>query len=196
MNSVFDIVSNNIKERRTLKAQFMNGELIEDEVIEKLLELGDSAPTHGRTEPWRFDVFTGKGFEQFCNFHAKIYWEETEEGLRNPTTRDLFAGLHEKASHLVVVSMKRTAKVRIPDFEEYAACCAAVQNILLGAEAKGLASIWNTGGKTYAPSMKEYLELGAEDQVVALIYLGKSDMVENKLTNRRIPLNEKTKWHR
>lgn len=196
MNSDFEIVSKNIKERRTLKAQFMNGEKIEDEVIMELLELADCAPTHGRTEPWRFNVFSGAGFEDFCTFHSKIYWEETEEGIRNPTTRDLFGRLYETASHLIVVSMKRTPKVKIPDFEEYAACSAAVQNILLGAEALGLASIWNTGGKTYSPSMKKYLNLEEEDQVVALVYLGKSNPIEDRSAKRRIPLNEKTQWHR
>lgn len=193
-NNQFFILSKIIKERRTRKAQLMNGKKIEDATIESLLELADCAPTHGRTEPWRFQVYADKGLEAFCKNHAKLYWEGTDEAIRNTTKRDLFGSLYQFASHLIVVSMERTEGVKIPDFEEYAACCAAVQNILLGAEALGLAAIWNSGGMTYSDKMKEYLGIKEEDQVVALVYLGYLDTELDKEAQRRISLDEKTQW--
>lgn len=193
-NNQFTIISKIIKERRTRKAQLMSGKKIEDANIEKILELADCAPTHGRTEPWRFHVFADKGFADFCNNHAQLYWEGTDEAIRNTTKRDLFGSLHQFASHLIVVTMERTQGVKIPDFEEYAACCAAVQNILLGAEALGLAAIWNSGGMSYSDKMKEYLGIKEEDQVVALVYLGYLDTTLDKEAKRRISLKDKTQW--
>ncbi len=195
MENHFELIAKNIKERRTYKVQLMNGEKISDQDIKDLLALADTAPTHGRTEPWRFTVFTGEGLKRFCQFHADTYWNETDENIRAQSRYDLFQSFYQHASHLVVVAMKRTEGVKIPSFEEYAACAAATQNILLGAEAKGLACIWNTGGKTYADSMKKFLALGEEDQVVGLVYIGKVDEIADKSAQRRIPLEDKIAWH-
>jgi nitroreductase len=49
---------------------------------------------------------------------------------------------------------------------------AAIQNILLGAMALNISSFWSTGGMTYHPELKRYLNLEEEDQVIGLLYLG------------------------
>lgn len=98
-----------------------------------------------------------------------------------------------QVSHLVIVAMKRMPMAKIPMMEEYAAVAAAVENILLGAEAAGISVIWSTGGMAHHPAMKSYLKLEEEDQVMALLYMGYSDQ-EPKPTQRNIPLEEKVKW--
>ena len=39
---------------------------VDDAIVMKMLELADRAPTHKRTEPWRFTVFTGEGLKKLA----------------------------------------------------------------------------------------------------------------------------------
>lgn len=183
-----------ITSRRTTKMAAMNGKLIPNETITQLLHLADWAPTHGRTEPWRFHVYTGASLADFCAQHAQMYWDNTDEDKRNPTTYENMKVAGNNASHLIVAIMQRGANPKIPAFEEIAATSAAIEHVLLGATAAGIASFWNTGGMTLQPAMKNHFGLGEEDQVMGLLYLGYSDE-ELKEGKRNIPVADKVKWH-
>lgn len=172
---VFADVAKAIKNRRTTKVPRMNGKKIPQSIVEELLQLADTAPTHGNTEPWRFTVFSGEALKKFCKAHGEMYWNYTNPETRSEATRDNLISFGEKASHLIIAQMKRTPETKIPFLEEYAATAAAVQNLLLGASAAGIAAIWNTGGMALKPQMKEYLQLAEEDEVVGFIYLGYTD---------------------
>ena len=171
----------------------MNGRLIPNDTVAELLELAHWAPTHGRTEPWQFHVYSGASLAQFGQAHADLYWQHTAEEKRMEATFEKLKHNVDKASHLVVVVMKRGANVKIPQVEEVAAASAAIQNILLGATAQGIASFWSTGGMTHSPSLKEYLQLGAEDVVMGLIFLGYTDEPA-KNGQRNSTVSEKVKW--
>ncbi|MFT4063007.1 MAG: nitroreductase [Edaphocola sp.] len=194
MNQVFENIASVIKYRRTNKAANMNGRPIANDEIMQLLQLADYAPTHARTEPWRFFVYTGAGLEQFCTDHADMYWQATAEENRKQATYDSLKANSHTASHLVIAAMKRTPMAKIPKSEEYAATAAAVQNILLGAEALGIASIWSTGGMALKPQMKAYLHLEEDDEVLGFVYLGHADVPQREPL-RNIPLEEKIIWH-
>ena len=70
-----------------------------------------------------------------------------------------------------------------------------MQNVLLGAQALGISTIWNTGGMTHKKAMKELLGLAEEDMVMGLIYMGYTDESARE-GKRNIPLEEKVKWVR
>lgn len=172
----------------------MNGKKINNALIQRLLELADWAPTHGRTEPWRFVVYEQDAVRQFCRDHAELYKAATEA---EKFTNAKFEKLQQQGdllSHIIVVYMKRSVQNSISVLEEIAAVSAAMQNILLGAKSLGIAALWSTGGMTHDTSMKKYLELGEEDIVIGLLYLGYTDTPE-KEGQRRIPLEEKVSWH-
>ncbi len=179
--------------RRSVSWKKMNGQVIADETITHLLELADWAPTHGRTEPWLFLVYRGEALQQFGKAHADLYWEHTPEDKRQQATYEKLLHNVDKASHLLVAAMKRGENIKIPQVEEIAAASAAIQNILLGATALGISSFWSTGGMTHSTALKEYLDLGADDIILGLIFLGYTDEAP-KEGQRNIPLNEKVKW--
>lgn len=193
MTPNFETIATVIRNRRTTKATAMNGQQIPNEQIDQLMSLADHAPTHGRTEPWRFMIYTGTSLEKFCNDHAQLYWDNTPEESRLAQTFENLKHQGNMVSHLVVTLMKRTEPTKIPLMEEYAATSAAMQNILLGAEALGLAAIWSTGGMALKQPMKDYFSLSADDFVVGFIYLGYSDQPK-KEAQRNIPLTEKVTW--
>jgi nitroreductase len=88
--------------------------------------------------------------------------------------------------------MKRGNLPKIPVIEEVEAVACAVQNILLGATALGVASFWSTGGMALRPPMKNFLSLGEEDHVIGVLYLGYADI--QREGSRVISLEEKIKW--
>jgi nitroreductase len=171
----------------------MNGRVIEDGVVNQILALADWAPTHARTEPWRFYVYSGEALAQFGRDHAELYWMNTPEETRQEAAREKLEKNVEKASHLVIAVMKRGSNEKIPQLEEVASAAAAIQNVLLGATAMGIASFWSSGGMTHKQPLKDYLELGADDIVMGLIFLGYTDE-PLKEGARNTPLAEKILW--
>ncbi len=182
-----------ITQRRTIKPGNMNGKKIPDNIVHHLLELADWAPTHGYTEPWYFVVYSGDKAQEFCTAHANLYRSSTPEDKFIPGNYDKLQQMGEKTSHVIVACMKRGDNPKIPEVEEVEAVACAVQNLLRAATAYELASFWSSGGMTYAPALHEYLELGPQDKVLGLLYLGYP--ADELPVGRRIkPLTEKVKW--
>lgn len=192
-NTRYEQVSATIKERRSIGWAKMNGQAIPDSTINELLALADWAPTHGRTEPWKFFVYGGEAKTIFGREHAQLYWDNTAEDKRQEMTREKLEHNVDKASHLIIATMVRGANPKIPVIEEIAAASAAVQNLLLGATALGIASFWSTGGMSHTEALKQYLGLGAEDVVLGLIFLGHTDEPAKEGVRNR-PMAEKVKW--
>jgi nitroreductase len=192
-NDQFLQVEKTIKNRRSIGWAKMNGKQVPDETVNQLLALADWAPTHGRTEPWYFFVYGGDALKQFGKTHADLYWQHTAEDKRQEATFEKLLHNVDLASHLIIAVMKRGANPKIPQLEEIAAASAAVQNILLGATALGIATFWSTGGMTNNPALKDHLQLGPDDIILGLLYMGYTDEPA-KDGVRNIPLAEKVKW--
>jgi nitroreductase len=189
----FEILSQIIRHRRTVKPVLMNGKAIPEDDIKRILSLADWAPNHGRTEPWRFFIFGGDQRLFFGQKHADMYKEFTAEPEFEQKKYDALKNNPVHASHVIVAAMKRGSNPKIPAIEEYAATAASIQNVLLGAQSLGIAAMWNTGGMAHYPPMKEFLDLGDEDEVLAILYLGYSDAQVADVP-RKISMEEKLFW--
>jgi nitroreductase len=191
MNEQFQAVASAIMSRRNVKAAQMNGRKIPDETIRQLLELSNWAPTHGRTEPWRFFVYAGEGVASFCRQHANLYKESAAENFMQ-NTYDNMTKAGEMASHIIVAAMVRGDLPKIPALEEVVATSCAIENLLIGAQAAGIACFWSTGGQALQPSMKKMLHLQEQDQVLGILYLGYSDA--ELPAKRNSPIEAKVTW--
>src|SRR6266542_4738259 len=149
MNDLFSIISSIIKNRRSIKPAKMNGRQIPDEQVKEVLQLANWAPTHGRTEPWRFIVYGGDKVKEFCHQHAELYKALTPAKNFEQANYDKQFHYGDLASHLIIAIMQRGNSPKIPALEEIAATAAAIQNILLGATAAGIASFLCTSGLTH-----------------------------------------------
>ena len=192
MDDTFSNIATIIKNRRSTKPVVMNGKKIPDDQINLLLELADWAPTHGFTEPWRFVVYTTAS--DFSHQHAELYKQSTTIENFDQAVYNKLYDQGDKASHVIIALMKRGNLPKIPAIEEVEAASCAVQNILLGATALDIASFWSTGGMALRLPMKEFLNLGDDDHVIGVLYLGYSDTYS--AGSRIIPLDEKIKWIR
>lgn len=192
MNERFRIIADVIKGRRSIKPVKMNGKKIPDEQVKELLQLANWAPTHGRTEPWRFIVYAGDKVKEFCYQHAELYKAHTPSDRFEPANYDKQLHNGDLASHVIIAIMQRGNSPKIPSLEEIAATSIAIQNILLGATAAGMASFLSTGGMTHHVAMKNFFQLKEEDIIMGILYLGYSD--EQMAGKRQSEMEEKVVW--
>lgn len=155
-----------IKKRRSVfPDQFEAGKKIDDAIIQQILENATWAPNHGLGEPWHFTVFTGEGLQSLANFQSNLYKQEAGESFNEGK----YIKLQQqplKASHIISIGMKRSAKKSIPEIEDIEAVSCAVQNIYLSVTAYGLGGYWTTGGITYMDKAKPFFDLGEEDKLL------------------------------
>ncbi len=166
------------------------------DLIERILESAVHAPNHRITEPWRFHVFTGKGRGELARVRAEIARLQAEaEGEDEELAAGRISRERKKAfrAPVVVAVTCESGRDEVETLENYAACAAAVQNMLLTAHALGLGAMWRTGPVAYHDHMREFLDLEEGDKIVAHLYLGFPDMGERP--RRRAPAKEKTVWH-
>lgn len=62
-----------MKKRRSITPKDYNDDLIDDDTINSLIECANTAPTHGKNEPWRFVVFKRESLPSFFNFVRQWY---------------------------------------------------------------------------------------------------------------------------
>ena len=68
-----DQINKLIANRRSIYPNLYSGERVDDAIIEQMLENANWAPTHGLTEPWRFNVFTDEGLRKLADFQSQLY---------------------------------------------------------------------------------------------------------------------------
>ena len=166
------------------------------EVVEEILESAVHAPNHKITEPWRFHVFTGKGRGALAKARAETARLQAEaEGEDDEMAAGRVGRERKKAfrAPVVIAVISLAGRDEVETLENYAACAAAVQNMLLTAHSLGLGAIWRTGPAAYHERMREFFGLKDGDRVVAYLYVGYPDMGERQ--RRRKPVGEKTVWH-
>jgi len=182
-----------------IKTRRSNGlvrkEPVPKELIEKILEAGTWAPSHFRTEPWKFFVLEGDSRMALGEVLVKI----AEKTMDDPTSetnikkREKILEKPFRAPVIITVAVEpnvQSEKVIIQ--EEYGAVYAAIQNMLLAAHALGLAGFWRTGKPTYDPLMKKLFGLSVKGEVLGFLYFGypKKEMPPG---NRK-SINEVTTW--
>lgn len=157
--------------------------------IQRLLDAAVRAPTHHLTQPWRFVVLTGDALKEF----GEAWIRGTERAGKDAT------GIMDKTQRapviICVIEHPKTHHPRVIELEEHYAVGAAIENILLAAHDAGLAAMIRTGPAAVLPEVKEYLGVGSDELIAALIYVGyhPGDEKERRMT-RRTPASELTEW--
>jgi len=188
-----ELINELIRSRRSIFPPQYSGEVISKEIIEKILENANWAPTHKFTEPWRFTVFTGEGLKKLATFMSELYKEvSTEKGNFDSKKYETLQTKPLRASHIISVVMKRDEKESVPEIEEIEAVACAVQNMSLTATAYGVGSYWGSGGVTYFEKAKPFFNLGPKDKLLGFFYLGipKKSITKGK----RKPIEDKVRW--
>ncbi len=137
------------------------------ELVERLCTLATWAPNHHRTWPWRFAALTGDARARLGD--AIGDFQEAAGDAEAKVTKSRAKYLRAPVVLLVACSPDPDPRRAVEDRD---AVAAAVQNLLLGATAAGLASYWGTGLVTDVAAVRELCGFAPGDHVVAAIYLG------------------------
>ena len=138
-----------IRGRRTLKAY--SDEPVGRDVVAELLDLAVLAPNHHETEPWRFWV-VGR---------------ETLDALAEATgDRKLL-----RSQTAIVVGVQRDPDAQVAE-EDYAAVACAIENFMLAARGRGLASFWRTPGVLSLPVVAKLLNVPESVRLIGVVHVG------------------------
>ena len=177
-----------IKNRRAVFPAQYNGKPIASETIETILEAANWAPTHKRTEPWRFKVVLGDARERLGIFLSDKYLQ-TEERPKNIKAKKLLQKPMQSAA-VILICMQRDPEERIPEWEEVASTAMAVQNMWLMCTELGVGCYWSS--PALISHMDEYIELQEGEKCLGLFYLGYSD--DTLPVGERTPITNKVSW--
>lgn len=177
-----------IKRRRSVFPAQYNGQPIEKEFIAKLLEAANWAPTHKKTEPWRFKVMMGDKKAQLGDFLSKKY-QQTEMKPKQVKIRKLQEN-PRKAAAVIGICMQRDPDQSVPEWEEIAATAMAVQNMWLCCTEAGVGCYWSSPG--LIKFMDEFFDLAEGERCLGFFYIGNYD--EETPDQTRGPIEDKVAW--
>ncbi len=177
-----------IKNRRSVFPVQYNGEPIAKGDIKKILEAANWAPTHKRTEPWRFKVLQGGAKTRLGQFLSNKYREiatrpqqlKTRKFLENP----------QRSSAVIAICLQRDPRESLPEWEEIAAMAMAVQNMWLCCTEMGIGCYWSSPG--LIKYMDEFFDLNEGEKCLGFFYMGHYDGVIPEVS--RAPIEDKVIW--
>jgi len=136
-------------------------------LLNEAIDAATWAPNHHLSEPWHFYALGKKTKEQCLDLCRDIVKAKKGEKAADFKRRRW----SDKPGWLVVTCRHSEDEVR--QKEDYAACCAAVQNLMLYLWKAGVGSKWTTGGITRDPRFLDIVGIDeAASFVVGLIWYG------------------------
>lgn len=164
---------------------------VDRKVIEQLLMAANMAPSHRKTEPWRFRVYTGAGRETLAHTIETIYTTGRTPDQIDPKVGPKFRKKTEQAPVIIAIFLHRDPKESVPEWEEIAAVGCAVENLWISLSQHNLGGYWSSPG-FLCGDYGQWPEAAANERCLGLFYLGHHDMPE--LPQVRGEWAEKVKW--
>ncbi len=183
------MIPETIKNRRSVFPPQYNNQPITKEEILTILEAANWAPTHKRTEPWRFKVFHGISQVALGKFIAETYKQTTNNF--SEFTYNKFMDNPVKAGCVIAICMQRDPNESLPEWEEIAATAMAVQNMWLTAHEMSIGAYWASPG--VMKYMDKFINLEEGERCLGLFYMGKYDL-ELPEGTRKSTIEDKTIW--
>jgi nitroreductase len=182
--------------RRTIKPASMDSSReIPDELLAEILEDAHWAPSHGLTQPWRFNVFVGDGRIRLADALQSIYDRTTPPGEIRPEKRAKLRDGLMQAPVSIAVSALAESGGKVSRLDEICATACAVQNLLLSAHQRGIGSYWSTPPAACHAEFTAWLGLDSRHLSMGIVYLG-YPRHGGTPESTRVPLGERVTFHR
>lgn len=154
-----------IRSRRTTKLLDADTP-VDPAIVEELCALATWAPNHRRTEPWRFAVFTGDGRRRLGDTIADELAAVGAHEAKVTKTRTKYL----RASTVIVVG-STSGPDEVTTGENRDAVAAGVNNLLLGATVRGLATLWSSVATPTSHALLRLCGFPDDTFAVGAIYL-------------------------
>jgi nitroreductase len=162
-----------IRLRRSIKPDKMKPDPVDRALIDRLFEAANWAPSHGRTEPWRFIVFTGDARKQLAEAVVSTMAPVDQETLPldDPRREKVMRNFTTPPICIAIICAAST-NPKIIGHEEIISTGIAVEHIALVARAHDVATYWTSGEKAFHPRMAKFLGITPPHQCLGFLYVG------------------------
>ena len=185
----FNEINDLIRRRRAIYPKsYVPGREIARETIEQILENANWAPTHKRSQPWRFKVFHSEKSRADLGDYLLDWNEKNGNGPLSPEKRAKISENPRRSGCVIALCLHPDPT--LPEWEEIAALACAVQNMWLTCAALGIGAYWSS--PRAALEAGEFLGLEQNEKCFGLFYMGWHELPE--LPGQREPILEKTTW--
>lgn len=174
--------------RKSIFPQFFTDRPVERATLEALLETANQAPSHRKTEPWRFRVYRGAGKETLKQELLNVYGSDQPDADK---IAKKFGGKIDQSGAVLLIFLHRNPQESVPEWEEVAAVATAVQNFWLSLDAHELGGYWSSPGFVCG-DYGEWPGAAANERCLGMFYLGYFDAPE--LPRPRGDWQEKVHW--
>lgn len=175
-----DSVAHLLRSRRTVHS--FQPEPAPVDTLRQALDLARWAPNHKLTEPWRFYLVGRTTAEAIVDLNTEILTAGPGPGAAAAKRTKWL----QMPGWLVVTCLRSEDPLRMK--EDYAACCCAIQNMMLYLWNEGIGVKWATGGVIRDPRFYDLMEIDIDrEEVVGLFWYGYP--AESPQTKRK-PLEE------
>lgn len=166
--------------RRTIN--LFEPEPVSTAVLLEAIDLARWAPNHRLTEPWRFYVLGPEMRER-----ASRCWADSEAATKGERVGQArLERLRVIPGHFIVTS--RRDEDLVIDRENYAACCCAIQNLMLYLWQRGVGVKWTTGQITREQALYDTIGIDATiELIVGYFWYGFAKIVPEQ---KRKPVDE------
>lgn len=169
-----------LRGRRTVD-QYLQTQ-VPGKLVREGIEVATWAPNHYVSEPWRFILPGKETVRRIVDLCAEIVASDKGSELGEHKRK----AWGEKPGWLIVTCPFSDDALR--EKEDYAACCAAVQNFMLYLWKAGVGSKWTTGPITRDKRFFDIIDVDEEKFfVVAMLWFGYPKVTP---TQSRVPLDD------
>ena len=185
-----EVLFDAIRYRRSVKLNDLSPDPIDLALVARMLEAANWAPSHGKTEPWRFVVFSGDARATLGDALGEAYRYVTPE---DAFTEAGLAATRDKVWKAPVwIALGLEPDPARPEWEELIAFGCAVMNMQLLACAQGLGCKWTSGATSVHPRVAEAAGFGGEIQLRGFLYVGRPAI--EWPAGERGPIEDKVRW--
>lgn len=166
-----DLLSIIKKRRSVFPPQYTQEEITRDELA-LIFEAANWAPSHKKTEPWRFVVLEGPSKDRFREYVKRVYVQGTPTDELSDRKINALIEKCDKSNKIVLINFINPEKN--PEWEELAATSMAVQNMWLMATALNIGAYWSSPANIIA-NVDEFTTMEEGEKCVGVFYMGKFD---------------------
>lgn len=180
-----------VQNRRSRQPALYDSHDIDEASLYSLFECARFAPTHKKTQPWKFIVYSGEAKHQLATAVMNAYKENLPAEKFSEVKQTEFGQKVLKSSAVAMIILDAHPEL-LPEWEEIAAVGAAVQNLWLACTAKGIGSYWSSPG--FIKNLTAFLGLQEHQRCLGIFYMGYCDVTlppwERKTVNEFVTFNK------
>jgi len=177
-----------IRNRRAIyPPQYIDKEISKEDLMQ-ILENANWAPTHKKTQPWRFKIIQGEAKVKLGDFLAEWYKENTAPEKFKEMKYKRTKKKADKSDTIIAICMHPDPS--LPEWEEIAATACAVQNMWLSCSARNIGCYWSSPKSIKA--FGNFHPLSEGEKCIGFFYMGYYQGDAPK--GERTPIDEKLEW--